>query len=727
MGSPGQGQTYFDYNGNGYAIQTGWISPWCGFLVMDHNGNGTIDDGSELFTEYTLLSNGERARNGYEALGDLDTNGDLKIDANDAAYSKLMVWQDVNGDGLSESWELHTLSYYGIASINAPASFPAAANTTNPDAQGNYLQVSGNYTKADGTTGQMGLYSFATNTSYSIQDHWVAVSEDIAQLPDLRGYGTLSTLHQSMAQDSTGKLESLVAQFTNSTDPTQWSRLAEQILREWTGVPDSLSARVAFFPDTFSSVVPLSGSPLKSDSAPYATKAASSGSTVILIDYRQLLINAVLSRFYPGPATVGQGTGGLSPAEVYHQIFEMIYADLMSQTHLKDVYAKLAYKWDDTSQTYKADFTGVIPEIVATLNSDPANGKRQLFEFARTLRGISSCSWECYLTFREHMLEYDPSLDWSFDSGGLRVYDQLHQGLRLWSPHVEGTDNADAIRGSLSQGDGYINGLAGDDVIYGTDRNEILINETGDALLVAGGGNDQIWAGAGNDILDGGTGNDILKGEAGNDTYIFRRGSGQDRIFENDTTAGNVDTIWIGSFLTPDDITVKRSGYDLVLNIVGTDDKMTVVSWFDPRSVAFQQIEQVQFADGTIWTVDDMMTRQGVPTEADDYLVGGSGDDSIDALGGKDNVLGQGGNDLLKGGSGDDWLYGGAGDDTLDGGTDNDYLDGGTGNDTYTFAHGYGQDTINDSGTGATGHIDTVVLTDILPSEVSFTRKAVIW
>ncbi|MFZ5501752.1 MAG: hypothetical protein ACOY58_07585, partial [Candidatus Micrarchaeota archaeon] len=146
IGSPGQGYTYFDHNGNGYAVQTGWISPWDGFLVMDRNGNGTIDNGSELFSEYTLLSNGRRARNGYEALGDLDTNHDYKIDANDPVFSELMIWQDVNADGISEQWELHTLSYYGIASINAPASFPAAPNTTNPDAQGNYLQVSGTYT-----------------------------------------------------------------------------------------------------------------------------------------------------------------------------------------------------------------------------------------------------------------------------------------------------------------------------------------------------------------------------------------------------------------------------------------------------------------------------------------------------------------------------------------------------------------------------------------------------
>jgi Ca2+-binding RTX toxin-like protein len=93
-----------------------------------------------------------------------------------------------------------------------------------------------------------------------------------------------------------------------------------------------------------------------------------------------------------------------------------------------------------------------------------------------------------------------------------------------------GTDGADAVKGSPTEGDGYINGMNGDDVIYGTDRDKVLYNEIGDALFVAGGGTDIIYAGAGNDILDGGAGADTLYGEAGNDTYIFRRGSGQDTL-----------------------------------------------------------------------------------------------------------------------------------------------------------------------------------------------------
>ncbi|HMK37411.1 MAG TPA: hypothetical protein VK463_20220 [Desulfomonilaceae bacterium] len=126
---------------------------------------------------------------------------------------------------------------------------------------------------------------------------------------------------------------------------------------------------------------------------------------------------------------------------------------------------------------------------------------------------------------------------------------------------MEGTDNAEAVRGSLTEGDGYINGHAGDDVIYGTDRNEILVSEGGDSLLVAGGGNDQIWVvGAGNDILDGGT---------GNDTYLFRRGSGQDTIIDPKARPDTIDTTRLG------DIQHKKSFFAVGGSLTSTTPSRT--------------------------------------------------------------------------------------------------------------------------------------------------------
>ncbi|MBL8382203.1 MAG: hypothetical protein JNM90_03945, partial [Burkholderiales bacterium] len=58
----------FDHDGDGATTGSGWISADDGFLVRDRNGNGSIDDGTELYGDATALPGGGTARNGFEAL-----------------------------------------------------------------------------------------------------------------------------------------------------------------------------------------------------------------------------------------------------------------------------------------------------------------------------------------------------------------------------------------------------------------------------------------------------------------------------------------------------------------------------------------------------------------------------------------------------------------------------------------------------------------------------------
>ena len=112
---------YFDNNNSGLSEKTQWVSPDDGILALDLNGDGFINDGSELFGTSTVLQDGTLAKSGFEALSQYDENGDGIIDEQDLIYSKLLIWQDKNSNGISEEDELTYLKDIGITSISLQA------------------------------------------------------------------------------------------------------------------------------------------------------------------------------------------------------------------------------------------------------------------------------------------------------------------------------------------------------------------------------------------------------------------------------------------------------------------------------------------------------------------------------------------------------------------------------------------------------------------------------
>ena len=715
---------------------------------------------------------------GFDALRQEDTNQDGKVDNQDARWSQLRVWRDLNQDGISQADELFTLDHLGITSFNT-------AKTANNQtlANGNQIADLGTYTKASGETGtigdvaKMGDVNLAEDTFYTEFPDTIPLADGVQMLPFMRGSGMVRDLHQAASQSTA--LKDLLTQFSQASTRSSQRELLDQLLDAWadtSGFIESLDERwkdVTNRDDASAGYIRFGDIDRSDEGYGILDGYYSSGSPRYIPTQKWMdliasweqkihILEAFNGRYFfnlgggneagtggTGAVVGGGGSGTSAPPSLsvsftqeqidllnsaYDALVDSVYSALVVQTRFVPLFEQIELVID--ADGIRLDFTQLENTFAMRIANDAVSGIADLLEFnqyaGRQL--LSGAGWNG-----------DTLLEQSIRS--LPVTSELQS---LYAEFNIRTVGENGITGD---------GAAKDDIILGVGGNETLRGHDGDDVVFASGGSDTIYGGAGNDRLDGGAGNDYLDGGTGADVYKFGRGGGQDTVQNYDTSTDKIDAILFASDVAPADVLVTRNSDNLILTIAGTTDKITVQSYFNNDAAGNYKLEEVRFANGTIWNIETIKAMAIVGTSGANSLYGYAGNDTIDGLEGNDTVYGRAGNDSLLGGAGTDSLYGEDGDDQLDGGADLDYLHGGNGNDTligsagndqlnggagndsldggsgndildgsagsdvYHFGRGGGQDTMSNYDTSA-GKTDAILFaSDVAPADVLVTRN----
>jgi VCBS repeat-containing protein len=205
-----------------------------------------------------------------------------------------------------------------------------------------------------------------------------------------------------------------------------------------------------------------------------------------------------------------------------------------------------------------------------------------------------------------------------------------------------------------------------------------------DAWFRGTSGPDDIRGTSADDTIVGNGGDDNLGGTAGNDIYAYAAGDGNDTVHDRGNES-DIDTLRL-SDLTAADVTLSRSLDDadaLLVTVDATGEVITVEGQFFTRA---DGIEQIQFADGTLWDHGQIQANAWIRGTAEADAIRGSNAD--------DTIVGHGGDDMLVGAAG---------------------------NDIYAYAAGDGNDTVHDRGNES--DIDTLRLSDLTAADVTLSRS----
>ncbi len=717
---------YFDHNADGIKTATGWIQSDDAFLVLDKNANGVIDNGRELFGDSTLKTNGQLARDGFDALKDLDSNADGKINSSDAQFTSLRLWRDFNQDGISQNNELFTLGSQNITAINV-----ASTEHSQILSNGNQLADLGNFIKSDGSSGTLGEVIGNLGDINLVQDTFhrrfteTLDTSAVSQLPDMQGAGQVRNLRE--AATLSPALAQLLRDYAAAGTRSAQLALLDPLLKAWSdtsAMPTTFTGAYAGHTLTVNGL-PVAGTP---------ERQAWEAKIALLERFNGRTFNTV-----PGETSVATLTFWSVTLDLLNQSYNAlsysVYQALLVQTRLTPYLDTI--KLNVTTNGMELDFSGLDAKLDVYKSMDQANALIDLIELNQYSRSLVGMGWDGMTKM----------FGWIEEASVTPAMQQTlaEMKVQFGSGTLTGTSDLDVLVGQI--GNDILTSGDGVDILSGEQGNDTLFGGEGDDSLLGQEGKDYLDGGNGADILDGGAGQDQLSGGYGSDTYIFGKGSGHDTINNSaygDGTEGKLDVINLTGLKTTD-VNLHREYDDLLITIKATGESLRVSNYFyeDGVSEYGYSLEQIKFSDGTIWGLTQVKAEVIKGSTNGDNLIGYETADTLSGLDGADIFTGRGGNDLLDGGAGSDTLYGGDGDDSLlgqegkdhldggngadilDGGAGEDQLSGGYGSDTYIFGIGSGHDTISNYAydDSTPNKLDIISLDGLKVADVSLRRE----
>ncbi|WP_374981495.1 calcium-binding protein [Pseudomonas solani] len=744
----------FDFDGDGLKTGTGWVKGDDGFLVLDRNGNGQIDNGGELFGVDTVKANGQKASNGFDALKDFDSNGDGVFDAQDTQFANVKIWQDANQDGIAQAGELKTLAEHNIVAINLDST------ASNHNSNGNLISAVGSFVRGDGSEGTVNAnqslaanLDLASNPFYREFTDPIALDDTAKALPDMKGSGAVRDLREASMLNA--ELKTLLATYSQAQTREEQMGLLDQLIAEWAKSADyqTFDERIDAL-DNGTTDVRFQYSWEASGAAPTDAqkstqqllerikalevfngqnflrfgKVGATASSVTLSFGMGTTNGTTTYAIKDGSLVINEDRLGLNAGQAgllnhaYEALKKSIYDGLLLQTRLKPYVDKIGLKITETGVGFDySEMTELFEQVAA---KHPLQAFSDVVDLSYLWKGDASN----HLIIGQIAVNLFGKLS---ANERQKAYKQIEEsGYRIFF--------GDQLGNTLT-------GTALDDRIYGGDGNDVLYGGAGNDLLSGGDGNDALYGSIGSDTLDGGAGNDTLFGEGGDDTFLFGKGDGQD-VIESiiESRPNRVNTLAFKAGVQPTEIALLRSDDHLVIKLIGTQDQITVRSFFrndDPYS-PYNPLQRFTFSDGTSWDIEAIRAHLYGATSGNDSLAGTAyadnlqglagndtldgrdGNDTLDGGDGNDVLYGGAGNDLLSGGDGNDALYGSIGSDTLDGGAGNDTLFGEGGDDTFLFGKGDGQDVIESIIESRPNRVNTLAFkAGVQPTEIALLRS----